>query len=334
MSINVHGLAVELRCSLPGLRQVMNDLFADLIDADWPAGVVPVFGSIDSYDVETIARQISPQAECVSRFGDGAELWRDSERVWLIDESWGICEINLLKSSWKSWMLPEADGEPMRAIENAILWPMAQILATRSLAVIPAPSLVHRGRGILAIAPFNLEPELSIFVTAGHGVISQRWTAMREENGRFLMLHLPGRVERSPIPQLRMKMNAESKPTIIENNWFDLTRDTSSRCNYAWCDAVLIVEPGRRAMASLRPLTGASAAAMLKRAWPIPDINPSARHAKFATAISNKIPIFQVELSRDPRALMRLLDQIPTESTSRSSLRATIHTPSTTRVAS
>src|SRR5690606_38016225 len=145
MSINVHGHAVELRCSLPGLRQVIADLFGELADADWPAGVVPVNGLIGAYDAEIVARQISPQAECVNRFGDGAELWRDSERVWLIDESWGICEINLLKSSWKSWMLAEADAEPMRAIENAILWPMAQILATRSLAIIPAPSLVHRG---------------------------------------------------------------------------------------------------------------------------------------------------------------------------------------------
>lgn len=332
--VNVHGLAVALRCSLPGLRQMMNDLFGELIDKDWPAGFVPIEGSVDSYDPDVVARQISPQAECVSRFGDGAELWRDGERVWLIDESWGICEINLLKSAWKSWMIPEADAEPMRAIEKAILWPMGQILAMRSLAVIQAPSLAHRGRGILVLSPFNLEPELSMYVAAGHGVIGQRWTALRDENGRFLMLHLPGRIERSPIPQLRMRMSAESKSAIVQDNWFDLTCDSNTRCNYAWCGAVLIVEPGRRAMASLRPITGASATAMLKRAWPIPDVNPSARHAKFATMLSNKVPVFQVELSRDPRALMRLLDQIPTESTGRPSLHPTIHVSSLNRVAS
>jgi hypothetical protein len=322
--LNVHGHAVELRCALPGLRQMAADLFATLIEDEWPDGQQVIEGLVESYDADVVARHLSPLADRVATFGDSAELWRDGERCWLLDDAWGLCEINLLKRSWRSWVLPRPDLDPLRAVEQAILWPMAQVLMSRGLSLVPAASIVHRGRGVLLLSPFSLEPELSSLLEVGHGLIAQRWTAVREEEGRPVLLQMPGRVERSPIPQLRQK----SRSMMIEpmrTEWVDLSSASGTQCRYAWCDAILVVEPGRRAAARITPLSGASATAALRRAWPMPDVGNANRHAQLATRLAQRCGVLQVELSRDPRALLRLLDEMPSAGPQRTRLETSTH---------
>ncbi len=325
--LNVHGHGVDLRCALPGLRQVIDDVLRTLVVHDWPEGSMPIEGMIETYETDVVARHLSVTADRVCRFGDYAELWRDGERCWLIDEAWGICEINLLKRTWRSWVLPQSQIDPIRTFEQAVLWPMSQVLISRGLAVVPMASVVHRGRGALVLSPFSLEPELSTWVLAGHGLIAQRWTALREEAGRVLMLNMPGRIERSPIPQLRSRVRTTDVLSTIlpATDWVDLSIESQSNCHYAWCDLVLVVEPGRRGVASSKPLTGASATAAVRRAWPIPDAGAMQRHAQLAARIGQQIPVFQVELSRDPRALLRLLEQIPINPAHRTKLQADVH---------
>lgn len=327
--LNVHGLAAELRCTLPGIRQMTADLFAPLIVDEWPEGFQPVEGSVEAYDADVVARHISPQAERVATFGDHAELWRDGERCWLIDDAWGLCEINLLKRSWRCWMLPGTDLDPVRGVEQAILWPMSQVLMARGLSLLPAASVVHRGRGVLVLSPFSLEPELSALLDAGHGLIGQRWTACREEDSRPVLLQMPGRVERSPIPQLRSKARAVMSIEPMRNEWVDLAATSSTNCRYAWCDAVFLVEPGRRAAAKITPLSGASATASVRRAWPMPDVGHMNRQGQLATRLAQACGVFQVELSRDPKALLRLLDQLPAGALQKTRLHSTTHLTNT-----
>jgi hypothetical protein len=323
--LNVHGLAAELCCSLPGIRQVMADLFAPLLVTEWPEGFQPIEGMVEAYDADVVARHVSPKADRVAVFGDYAELWRDGERCWLIDEGWGLTEINLLKRSWRSWILPQSDLNPIRTVEQAVLWPMSQVMLTRGLSLTPSASIVHKGRGILLLSPFSLEPELSMLVAAGHGLISQRWTAIREEEGRPVLLQMPGRVERSPIPQLRSKAKNVFAMGPTQAEWIDLSADAASVCNYAWCDVVMIVEPGRRALPRMTVLTGASSTAAVRRAWPMPDLGHMQRQAQLSTKLGHSASVYQVELSRDPRALMRLLEQIPVDLHSRQKLSPSLH---------
>jgi hypothetical protein len=327
--LNVHGLAAELRCSLPGIRQMTADLFAPLIVDEWPDGFHPVLGEVDAYDADVVARHLSPQADRVTTFGDHAELWRDGERCWLLDDSWGLCEINLLKRSWRSWLLPATDLDPVRAVEHAILWPMSQVLMARGLSLLPAASVVHRGRGALVLSPFSLEPELSALLDAGHGLIGQRWTACREEDSRPVLLQMPGRVERSPIPQLRSKARSVMSVEPMRTEWVDLAATSSTNCRYAWCDAVLLVEPGRRAAAKIMSLSGASATAAVRRAWPMPDVGHMNRQAQLATRLAQTCGIFQIELSRDPMALLRMLEQIPADPAQRARLAPSTHVTNT-----
>ncbi|HQY87950.1 MAG TPA: hypothetical protein PK402_04780, partial [Tepidisphaeraceae bacterium] len=62
----------------------------------------------------------------------------------------------------------------------------------------------------------------------------------------------------------------------------------------------------------------------------IPNIKDHLLSLLSSPNIASKAPVFQVELSRDPRALMRLLDQIPTDATTRSMLKPKIHTTTST----
>lgn len=310
---NVHGLIVEVSCALPGLRQVMADVLGPLQVLDLPAGFQPIEGSVDVYDADVVARHISPQAERFASFGDYAELWRDGERCWLLDDGWGLCEINFIRRSFRSWVLPQTHLNAIRAVDQAVLWPAAQVMLTRGLALLPAASVAHRGRGALLVSPFSLEPELSAILDAGHGLIGQRWTAIREEDGRPLMLAMPGRIERAPAPQLRSRASAILSIQPQQSEWIDLAANAATRCNYSWCDVIFVVEPGRRAVPRATPLTGASATAAIRRAWPMPDVGPSNRQAQLATRLAQQCRVYQVELSRDPRAILRLLDDLPTD---------------------
>ena len=323
---NVHGLIVELRCALPALRQVLADLLEPLLIAEVPGGFDVIEGEVDPYDADVVARHISPQAQRLAAFGDYAELWRDGERCWLLDDGWGLCEINLLRRSFRSWVLPQTHLPPIRAVEQSILWPMAQVMMSRGVALLPAASVAHRGRGVLVMSPFSLEPELTAILDAGHGLIGQRWTAIREEDGRPLLLSMPGRIERAPTPQLRARAAPSLAIGPSQSEWLDLAAIAPSRCNYSWCDVIFVVEPGRRAVPRLTPLTGASATAAIRRAWPMPDVSPQNRQVQLATRLGQQCRVFQIELSRDPRAVLRLLDDLPTDVTfARAKLQATMH---------
>jgi hypothetical protein len=325
--LHLHGQVVDLRCTLPGVRQMIHDLLHEQMIDDVPEGFHLIEGLVEAYDADVVARHMSPSADRVAVFGDDAELWRDGERCWLIDDAWGLSEINLLKRTWRSWVLPQSQLDPYRTFEQAVLWPMSQILITRGLCIVPAASIVHRGRGILLLSPFSLEPELSTLADAGQGIIGQRWTALREEDGRTLLLELPGRIERCPIPQLRSRVRAGEvlSPILPRNEWTDLRATAGVKQAYAWCDLVLIVEPGRRAMPGIKPLTGASATAVVKRLWPIPDTGVAQKHSQTATRVGQQSAVYQIELSRDPRALQRLLEQIPASPSERQKLLPSIH---------
>lgn len=310
---NIHGLIVEVACSLPGLRQVMGDVLEPLRVAELPAGFQPIEGIVESYDADVVARHISPQAERVSTFGDYAELWRDGERCWLLDDAWGLTEINLLRRSFRSWVLLQTQLNSIRTLDQAVLWPAAQVMQSRGLTMLPAASVAHRGRGVLLVSPFSLEPELAAILDAGHGLIGQRWTAVREEDGRPLLLSMPGRIERAPAPQLRSRAGAILSISPQQAEWVDLAAVAQTKCNYSWCDVIFVVEPGRRAVPRITPLTGASATAAIRRAWPMPDVGQANRQAQLATRLGQQCRVYQIELSRDPRAVLRLLDELPTD---------------------
>ncbi len=301
----VHGLAVELICDLPSVDEHSNywlwPFEADVL----PDGIACTSGTIRSYDSAEVMRHLSPSAVPVATPGQLIELYQEGERFWLVDDRWGLCEINLAKSTWRSWILPHPTLDPVRVAEMAVLWPLAQLLRPRGLFLIPAASAARGGFGLLILSPFNLEGELRALIESGYNLIGQRWTAIREDGGRIELLQMPGQIERESSPRLR---DATLGPA---SRWVDLT---SEYCNivqpHAFCDAVMVVEPGRRTSAHVTEMADQRATDTIRRAWPMTELHPFRKQGQLPMKLGQSSRCWQAQLSRRPEDLLVLLDSI------------------------
>jgi hypothetical protein len=108
--------------------------------------------------------------------------------------------------------------------------------------------------------------------------------------------------------RLANSTGADAAPT-----WIDLMREFAGvEQAHGWCDAVLIATSGRRATSSVRPLDRAAAAQVLRSAWPMFELHPSRRHGQLPARLAQKVPCYQLTLSREPRDLLRILGTLPT----------------------
>ena len=303
----MHGCAVGVSSAVQALAPQIEHVFGDFRVKQWPPRVVPVTGTIWPYEQSHVLKHLSPGARRVATHCEMLELYEDEERFWLVDDRWGIAEINLLKGQWRSWVLPKPAIDSTRVAEMAILWPMAQLLRARGVYLLPAASVAFAGRAFLLISPLGIEPELTTLIRGGYRIIGQSWTALREQDGRVELLNFPGQVER-PIPPGMRLAGGEASPTSI-----DLMREfAGTEQHQGWCDAVLIATFGRRASASALPLDRAAAGQVLRASWPIFELHPSRRHGQLPARLAQKVPCYQLTLSREPRDLLGILATLPT----------------------
>lgn len=299
----VHGPAVELECAVPALHRELGRLLSVFAVSEWPAGFVPAVGVVRPYDEVEVVRRLPATARALHKPGDLMELYEEDERFWIIDDRWGMCEINVLRGQWRSWIVPRGKLDPVRTVEMAVLWPMAQVLRAKGINLLPAASVSRDGWGLLLISPFGLEPELTTLLNAGFRVVGQRWTAIREDDGRLAMLHVPGQVQRYGSPQLRAL-------TGDAGLWIDLSQRPGSSQHHAFCDSVLVMSAGRRPRAHLRELTTLDATNRLRRAWPIAELHPSGRRGQLPRKLAEHCRCCELQLSRDPRDMLALLNSL------------------------
>jgi len=298
LKLALHGAAIQLDNFLPQLDAPLRRLLGTFSVPGWPERFAPVHGTVRPYDHAEVMRHLSPAARAWPRHAvDLSDVYQDGARFWLVDDRWGMAEINFLKGQWRSWVLPGAKFDPVRCAEMAVLWPLAQLLRPRGVYLLPAASAVRAGWAFLMICPFGAGAELSALIDSGYKLIGQRWTALREEDGRLALLHVPGLVQRPPgAPGGR-------------GGWVDLNERSPLRWqNHAFCDAVLVAHPGRRAHTNLRELDPASSAALLRRAWPISELHPTRRHGPLPSKLPHLCRCADLQLSRDPAELLALLD--------------------------
>jgi hypothetical protein len=308
LKLAVHGAVVEIDNVLPSLRDQIARLLVPFAVQGWPDGFVPVHGTVRPYDEVDVLRHLSPAARALPRSVDLTDFYQDRERFWVVDERWGMAELNFLKGHWRSWVLPRPQFDPVRCAEMAVIWPLAQLLRPRGLYLLPAAAAVRDNFAVLILCPFGIEPELTALARSGYRLISQRWTALREEDGRIAMLHMPGAVRKSPRPQPR-RSSGEGTRHEAGPLWVDLkTAWPHAWQNHAFCDAVLIADPGRRAHTTLKELDPTSAAALLRRAWPITELHPARRHSPIPAKLAQFCRCAELQLSRDPQELIPLLD--------------------------
>jgi hypothetical protein len=92
-------------------------------------------------------------------------------------------------------------------------------------------------------------------------------------------------------------------------SWYDLASLFGTR-PYAWCDAVVIVEPARRSSWSIRKLRGTTACTALRTAWPVPEIVPGHTTGRLLSQLAHQACIYRAELSRDPAQLLAMFAEI------------------------
>ena len=257
----VHGLAVEIESELPPIDEGA-DVWLWPFETDvLPERVSCTQGVVRRYDEDEVMRHVSPAAIRVASAGGTGpgqfvELYQEGERFWAVDDRWGICEINVLKGEFRSWVLPRPTLDAARVAELAVLWPIAQLLRHKGLHLMPAVSAARVDFGVLILCPFNLEGELRALIEAGYQIVGQRWTAVREDGGRIELLRMPGRVERSASPRLRDDGLAGAGPV---RRWVDLAGEYHGVVRHcALCDAVLVVEPAAAHGAACRAGPGAA----------------------------------------------------------------------------
>jgi hypothetical protein len=307
-------------CAVPTVSAQARRLLEPFAVSGWPDTFGATVGTIRHYDQNEVLRHLSPGARRVAQAGSPTaemmELYEDGERFWVVDERWGMAEVNLLKGQWRSWLLPRPQLDAVRCCELAVLWPVAQLLRAKGLYLLPAVSAVRDGWSVLILSPFGMEPELTALIRAGYRIIGQRWTAVREEDGRLALLHVPGQVERPVGPRLRSTLAPAPAGGDARGpddaGWVDLTAEyPGSWQNHAFCDAVLVIEPGRRPAAQTREAADPSAAlSALRTAWPMVELMPQRRYGQLALKLAQNCRCCEVQLSRNPKDLLTLLNAL------------------------
>lgn len=299
-SLNLHGLPVELECQVPALEPTLGRLLGSFATTQQqPNGGAVTRGAVAVYEAATIARRLPSAAIPLHRSGDLTELYAEAERAWIIDERWGMAEVNLFKGQFKSWILPQPQLDAVRLAESAVLRPLAMVLKYKGLHLVPAAAVARDDLAALVLTPMGLERELAALLDAGYRIIGQRWTAVREEQGRCMLLSMPGMVQQRP-----------ASPAAVPE-WIDLTAtNPQSSQPQAWCSAVLAVDSGRRPKASLRTWSPDDAAMVLRLAWPIPELHPQRRCGQLATRLAQLCPCHRVQLSHDPAEWVSLLESL------------------------
>jgi hypothetical protein len=302
----VHGLAVDLTNQSPLLEEPLTHALWPFQVDTLPDGIPCTAGSVRPYEAAEVMRHLSPSAVPVATPGQLLELYQEGERFWLVDDRWGLCEINVMKGTWRSWILPRPTLDAVRVAEMAVLWPMAQLLRPKGLFLIPAAAAARGDFGLLILSPLNLEGELRALIRAGYNLIGQRWTAVREDGGRIELLGMPGQVERDASPRLPGGAGGPQP-----QRWVDLTGEfPGTQRQHAFCDAVIVVEPGRRPTAHVNAVAAQRATDTIRRAWPITELHPFRKHGQLSHKLGQSCRSWQAQLSRRPEDLLVLLDSI------------------------
>lgn len=302
-SLHLHGAGAEVTCAVPSLELALQHMLGRFL-TDQPQGGRIACGVIRPYDLEHVGRSVTPTARRISLDHPFVEMYEERERLWLLDERWGLAEVNLLKSQWRSWVLPQPRLDPLRAIEGAVLWPLAHLMKQKSLTLLPAPAVWRKGWGALLLAGFDLGEEVRQLINGGFKVIGQRWTAVREREGRVGLFAMPGAVEQFiPAPPGR-----RAAPTPV---WVDMEAEFPGLARWRGsCDAVIVLERGRRGVGLVDYLAAQDGAALLKQSWPVLEISGGKRASAMQAVMAGKCRCVRIQLPRDPVGVVGLLNSV------------------------
>jgi hypothetical protein len=294
-------------------------------------------GTIKPFNNDEVLRSVTSAAACVGRVDKLAELFALDERFWLVDERWGICQLNLLKHEWRSWVLDRPALDSTALLESAVLWPLAQLLKIRGVELIPAISILRGGWAALILSPYGIDREISRLQREGYTLIGPRWTALAARDDGVMLLPFPDprsllsaipddsrppQIRRSKpgntaqrfahdsrIHEMNHEMNREIAPPQIVLTKNPLIDGDGGLSPEALCQAVFIIEPGRRAVTRGRTLASGEGTELLRRAWPIAELPPGRKRPRSVPGkLACQCRCVSVQLSRQEEDFFQLVE--------------------------
>jgi hypothetical protein len=260
-------------------------------------------GQIRRFDLAEVTRSLADAGESQRRCDPLVSIYSHNEQHWILDDRWGVCEIDLLRHRWRSWVLPQTLLDPMQLAEAAVLQPMAHLLRLSGVELIPAVALERSGWATLIIAPYPIPTQISRAVRAGYRVIGQRWVALVRRTDRVVLRHLPGAME-APA--------GGGKSIGRRLQWIDITANNPwATAQTAWCDAVAVISPGRCSRSRARILLPAEVQSHIRHAWPVSTLGfdkPSLRHT--ASILSRRCLCVSMQLSRHEDEFLNLIESM------------------------
>ena len=306
--VQVAGSPVRIDCEDESLsRPLQAMLSGSTLSSDAGSGGAsssttgsPVLGKLSAFDGSSILRRLPTTASHAGRVGRRtptggiADVYRDAEQFWIVDDEWGMAEIDLVRARWSAWLLPGAI-ERGEWTDAAVYWPLAQLLRSRRVWLFPAAVVSQGGRTTLIVGSYDLGPELSLLHTRGYAVLSRRWTTLVEgPDGKIVCRPWAG--------DGRTRRAAPRRPgstAPVPAGEFEF--DTA-------IDAVLVIRPGRRVVGDILALSRDAAAMALRQAWSIEELHPRGRAPMLPAVLSRHCRCATGHLSRDPMDLGELLE--------------------------
>lgn len=298
----IHGPVVDLRSTVWALNESIDVLLGQFAVPGWPERFRSINAVVHPFEDSEVLPRLPQNATPIGRTSDSMDVYEDDDRYWIVDDRWGMCEIDISNNTFHSWVVASPKIDALRVAELAVMWPLAQLLRSRGLHLIQAVSAVRDGFAWLMICPFPIEPELTSMISSGYKIIGQRWTALREEDGRVALLQMPGKTERLTMP--RMRVAGDELAAYV-----DVTSDhPGSRQHHAFCDAVFVVDHGRRPLALMRDVPGSDSAQLVRDAWPISELHAARRANPMPGIVAEHCPVYSLQLSRITKDMLALVN--------------------------
>jgi hypothetical protein len=297
---SIHGSAVSVANSFGALDEQIQFFLKPFTSVSQPQNT-PTRGEIRSFNLTEVTHSLAPAAASERQSDDLVDIYSLGEKNWVLDDRWGMCEIDLLKHRWQSWVLPHPTLDSVRLAEATVLWPLAQLLRLRGIELVPAISVERGGWGALIVSPYSITSEISRLVRAGYRIIGQRWTALLRPHGRVVMRRMPGVVESPAAGNKRIGRKTAWMDLMAQNPW--------QTAELASCDAVIVVASGRRCKSHGRVVNSSDSRSLLRRYWPMTDLPLNRSRVQATTAaLASQCLCLSLQLSRNTDEFLQIVE--------------------------
>src|SRR5579872_3018323 len=103
---SLHGAAIRLANSCGTLDEQIRFFLHPFVTTRRTAQLNELHGEICPFDVADVTHSLSQAAGSERRSDDLVEIYSLAEKHWIVDDRWGVCEIDQLKRRWRCWILP------------------------------------------------------------------------------------------------------------------------------------------------------------------------------------------------------------------------------------